>query len=89
MIAHYMRIYNFKTQKTPIRCNKNHEYKDTNHFVFDIVYVMKFMFGDAEAWNNVVVANIRNLFDEYQKDIDPSCIGFDVTWEDYLKIATN
>ena len=37
MIAHYMRIYNFKTQKTPIRCNKNHEYKNTNHFVFDIV----------------------------------------------------
>ena len=51
---------------------------------------MKFMFGDAEAWNNVVVANIRNLFDEYQEYIDPKCVGFDEkTWEDNLTIITS
>ena len=84
MIAHYMRIYNFKVQKTPTICKKNHKHVSPTYRVFDIVYTMKFMFGDEDEWNNFVVTNIKELFEEYKPFIEPKCVGFGDAWESLL-----
>jgi len=84
LLAHYMRIYNFKLQKTPVHCYKNHKYKITSYKIFDIVYVMKFMFHNKEEWNNYVLPNFRHLIDEYSTYICLDGIGFPEEWEKIL-----
>lgn len=85
LIAHYMRLYNFKLQKTPAKCRYNHEFKETSYRVFDDVYIMKFLILDTKEWNNYIISNIHSLFLEYDKDIDLRCIGFSDEWERILR----
>ncbi|WP_372997382.1 Abi family protein [Lutispora sp.] len=85
MIAHYMRLYNFKLQKTPIKCKYNHKYKETSYRVFDIIYIMNFLIFDSKEWNNYIVSNIKSLILEYEEDVNIKCIGFPEDWEKILK----
>ena len=52
LIAHYMRLYNFVLQKTPAKCNYNHKPYIVTYKIFDVIYVMKFLFFDSQEWNN-------------------------------------
>lgn len=85
LIAHYMRLYNFVLQKTPTKCNYNHKPYIVTHKIFDIIYVMKFLFFDSEEWNNYVISNLSSLFLQYETFIDKDCLGFPSDWEVLLK----
>lgn len=87
MIAHYMRLYNFKMQKTPVICNRNHKHVVATYRAFDIVYIMKFLFGDENKWNSFIVANIKELVGEYQLFVEPKCLGFFDAWESLLSFT--
>lgn len=85
MLAHYMRIYNVKLQKTPAKCKFNHKenYIVTNR-IFDIVHIMKFLILDAEEWNNTLT-NISALFEQYENYINIELLGFPKNWYEILK----
>lgn len=85
IVAHYMRIYNFKIQKTPAKCKKNHKnnYIVSNR-VFDIIYIMKFLILDEKEWNNILT-NMEALFEEYEGIIDIDLLGFPNNWYEVLK----
>ncbi len=85
MVAHYMRIYNVKFQKTPVKCKKNHNdnYMVTNR-IFDVVHIMKFLILDKKEWNHIIT-NIQALFEQYKEDINISLLGFPENWEDILR----
>ena len=85
LMAHYMRLYNFGLQKTPVKCRYNHKFRDTSHRVFDVVYVMKFLFLDDLEWDNYVVQNIGVILLEYENAVELQCIGFPEQWEDILR----
>ena len=85
MVAHYMRLYDFKLGKTPRLCKNHHaRYSKVTHRAFDIVYVMKALFLDAHEWDKHVVPELERLFNEYDSVIDLSCIGFPPNWKGLL-----
>lgn len=45
---------------------------------------MKFLFGDEDKWDTLVVANIKQLFQQYKLYVEPKCLGFPNTWENLL-----
>ena len=85
MIAHYMRLYNFKLQKTPMKCWKNHAFKETTYKIFDIIYVIKFLILDDGEWNNYILSNLGALFSQYDEYINKQCLGFPENWESILR----
>lgn len=85
LVAHYMRIYNFNLQKTPMKCEYHHKTYIPTHKIFDIVYIMMFLILDKNEWNNNIISNIKALFLQYEEYIDISCIGFPDNWEDLLR----
>lgn len=85
MLAHYMRVYDFRLQKNPRPCKYHHAlFNKTTYRAFDIVYVMKALFLDANEWDKYVVSELERLLDEYRTVIDMSCIGFPPNWKDLL-----
>lgn len=86
IVAHYMRLYNFKLQMTPKKCDINF---DTNfkpsYKIFDIIYIMKFMMFDKDEWNNYIIPNLKALIQEYEPFVILNDIGFPVNWEILLK----
>jgi len=85
MIAHYMRLYDFRLQKTPKPCKNHHAvFRKTTHRVFDIVFVIKALFLDADEWDDYVVSELERLFDEYDGVIELSRIGFPLRWKQLL-----
>lgn len=85
LVAHYMRLYNCKLQKTPVKCKRNHKYYSANYLIFDILYIMKFLILDNNDWNNNIASNIKSLILEYEEYIDLDCIGFPAEWEELLR----
>lgn len=85
LIAHYMRLYNFRIQKTPAFCHNNHKTKINSYLVFDIVYIMKILVQDIDEWNGYIIPNINSLFDDYREHIDIKSIGFPENWQDLLE----
>lgn len=83
--AHYMRLYNVKLQKTPVKCKKNHgENYIVSNRVFDIIHIMKFLILNNTEWNNILL-NIDALFNEYEDILDISLLGFPKNWFNILK----
>ena len=82
MLAHDTRLYNSKVIFTPA---KKKEYNITTYKIFDYVLVMKFLMLDKEEWNNRVILDIKNVFEEFKTDININCIGFPNNWEEILK----
>ena len=83
MLAHDMRLYNYKVVSTPA---KTKEFPITTYKIFDYVLVMRILIRDKEEWNNKILKDIKNTFNEFLEVIDISCIGFPEDWESYLKI---
>ena len=59
-------------------------FRKTTHRVFDIVFVIKALFLDAEEWDDYVVSELERLFDEYDGVIELSRIGFPLRWKQLL-----
>ncbi len=86
LIAHYMRLYNFRLQKTPAFCHKNYKVRINSYLVFDLIYLMMILIQDKDEWNNYLVPNINNLFTEYEDFIEIKCLGFPENWLELLVI---
>lgn len=84
--AHNMRLYNFNTQKSPKSCNKN--FKDFQHSykIYDIIYIMKFLFSKKDEWNNYVLPAIDSIFEQYSEFISLDSYGFPHDWYSSLMI---
>ncbi len=80
--AHYMRLYFHKFVKLP-RLPKG-IYKVCSKRLFDIVYIMKFLYLDHEKWKNSFVLALEGLIDEYSRDIQLKYIGFPSNWKELL-----
>lgn len=87
LVAHGMRLYDFKIQKTPKKCKALFDYHRITYKIFDIVYIMKFLIFDVKEWNNYILKNIKTLFDEYSSYIDISALGFPNNWQEVLYIT--
>lgn len=84
LVAHYMRIYNFKLQRTPANCKVNHNYNVITYRIFDIFHIMKFLILDKDEWNNHIILNLESLIDEYKIYIELELIGFCEDWKEIL-----
>lgn len=86
MCAHYLRIYDYNFSLTPKKCDNlfSDEFQYSNK-LFDIMYVMKFLSPDKNEWNNYVLSNIKQIFDEYTPNIEIIKYGFPENWEKILK----
>nr|DAH37242.1 MAG TPA: Abi-like protein [Caudoviricetes sp.] len=86
-VAHNRRLYSFSLQKFPRKCNKNFEndFFYTNK-VFDEIYIMKFLISDKHEWNDYVVLNFSQIFENYKDYIDLKEYGFTKKWDKLLKI---
>ena len=72
-----MRLYDFRLQKTPEQCKYHHTlYNNTTHRAFDIIYIMKALFLDANEWDGYVVFELTRLYVEYIAIIVITCLGF-------------
>lgn len=84
LVAHYMRMYNFKLQKTPANCKVNHQCNIITYRIFDIFHIMKFLVLDKEEWNNHIILTLEDLINEYKEYIELDLIGFCDDWKDIL-----
>lgn len=84
LVAHYMRIYNFKLQRIPANCKVNHNYNVITYRIFDIFHIMKFLILDKDEWNNHIILNLESLIDEYKIYIELDLIGFCEDWKEIL-----
>lgn len=79
--AHYMRLYNFNLEKTP---KKNPRLFDEDyqvkHKIYDILYIMKFLYPDKNEWNYYILTSFQDIFDLYQEFIDIDAYGFNEYW---------
>ena len=84
LVAHYMRMYNFKLQKTPANCKVNHQCNIVTYRIFDIFHIMKFLVLDKQEWNNHIIPTLDMLIKEYEQYIELELIGFSKDWKDIL-----
>lgn len=84
MTAHYMRLYNL-TMPLTIKTYKN-LFKNFvhTHKIFDVIYAMKYLMPDTKEWNNYIIPNISQIFEEYKNYVDISAYGFLSNWEQIL-----
>ncbi|MBR8700429.1 hypothetical protein IX317_000395 [Fusobacterium sp. DD29] len=82
MLAHDTRLYNSKVIFTPAKKKENNI---TTNKIFDYVLVMKYLVLDKEEWDNKIIIDIRDVFNEFASYIDIKCIGFPENWETILK----
>lgn len=81
--AHYMRLYyhNFVTYpKLP-----RGEYTTGSRRVFDIIYVMKYLYLDQDKWKNGFVRTLESIISQYDDDINLEYIGFPDNWLELLE----
>jgi len=90
LVAHYMRLYDFKIQVTPKKDKKRaKKYKNIivpnpSNYAFDIIYMMQFLYPNKREWDMQVKTAFRAIFDQYKEHIDISAYGFPENWESYL-----
>ena len=84
LAAHYMRLYNFKIQFTPLK--NRHDLLSPTYKIFDIVYIMKYLILDKREWNVYILPVIEQIFDEYKGSITLSAYGFPNNWIELLHI---
>ncbi len=84
LVAHYMKLYNFKLQKTPANCKVNNHYNIITYRIFDIIHIMKFLVLDKNEWNNHIIITLEALIEEYKHYIELDLIGFSEDWKEIL-----
>lgn len=63
------------------------EYKDkkSQRKLWGAIQVVKGLFPDNKKWNNEVLQNLKNIFNEYKNDVDLSHIAFPNDWYELLR----
>ena len=84
MSAHYMRLYNLTMPLTVKNYKNCFENFTPSHKLFDVIYAMKYLMPDIKEWNNYIISNVSQIFDEYEQYVDISAYGFPNEWKDYL-----
>ena len=76
--AHYMRLYFHRIVVFP-RMPSDYAMLKSNR-IFDIIYVMKYLYLDQDKWNHSFVRQLEALIKEYEEDIRLEYIGFPSDW---------
>lgn len=84
MAAHYMRLYNFKLSIIPMLDRNTKEFPKPTHRVFDIIYIMKYLYPVPDEWLHFILPSIEQIFDEYKEYIDIRSYGFHDNWKSLL-----
>lgn len=82
--AHYMRLYFHKFVKFP-RLPKG-PYMISSERLFDIIYILKYLYLDHDKWNSNFVPVLEGLVEEYSCDIQLRYIGFPFNWKELLEM---
>lgn len=53
--------------------------------IFDQVCVMANMYSDDQEWNDYIIPEIEDLFQEYAEDVSLSSLGFPEQWKQFLR----
>lgn len=85
--AHDMRLYNFNIQKTPKHCKYNFKKFQQSNKLYDIVYILRFLYPDKTEWNTYILPQFENVFKKFKNYIDISCYGFPDDWMQELKFS--
>lgn len=85
-LAHFMRVYDFNFGRTPVQCNKHHQYTVASGRIFDQIYIMSFLYSSPTEWNNYVLAELAALLENYSEYIEFSAIGFPDDWQKILTV---
>lgn len=85
--AHYMRLYFHRLVTFP-RLPKG-PYTTTGQRVFDIIFVIKYLYLEHEKWKSSFVPAIDGLLAEYVEDIRLRDIGFPENWLQLLEKDPN
>lgn len=84
LCAHYMRLYFNKIVKIP-KLPRNGLYFTCSRRVYDIIYVMKYLYLNDEKWKNSFVSSLEALINQYNEYIKLKYIGFPDNWLDLLE----
>ena len=81
--AHYMRLYYYNFVVNPRFPNEcKHPLSGR---LFDVVYVLQYLYLDKKRWNNEFLLPLEALISEYETAISLDCIGFPSDWLPRLK----
>ena len=80
--AHYGRLYYRIFPATPASIDAT---QSQSRQLFGAVSALKELYPDASKWNNEILSQLIQLFEEYQDDISLSHIGFPSNWEKKLR----
>lgn len=83
--AHYMRLYFYNFVVFP-RMPKNYKGQKSGR-LFDIVYVLQYLYLDKQRWNNEFLIPLEALILEYEDVINLDYIGFPHDWIKHLRHA--
>lgn len=81
--AHYMRLYYYNfvvNPRFPKKCTH-----PLSGRLFDVVYVLQYLYLDKKRWNNEFLRPLEALLTEYETSISLDCIGFPADWLPRLK----
>jgi abortive infection bacteriophage resistance protein len=82
--AQYMRLYSHILVTHPKMPNNDPIKRSMR--IFDILYIMKFLYSDARNWNNDFLLTLEALVEEFNDDINIEYIGFPENWKILLEL---
>lgn len=82
LCAHYTRLYYQKLTSLP-RLPKDQSGIISSR-VFDIIYVMKYLYPDPAKWRSGFLRELQALVGEYGDNVDLNFIGFPAKWYELL-----
>lgn len=84
LCAHYMRLYFNKVVLIP-KLPRNGLYLTCSQRVYDIIYIMKYIYLNDEKWKNSFISSLEALINQYNEYIKLKHIGFPDNWLDLLE----
>ena len=82
--AHYMRLYFQNLVVFPMLPRGS--YESNSQKIFDVIFVMKYLYLDHKQWRNGFVRILEALLAEYSSDIQLKYIGFPDNWLELLEM---
>ena len=81
--AHYLRLYYWSFASMP-KMPRDFVF-ESDRRLFSQLLVLKFLYPDRREWNFKMMAVLKPLMEEYERDILLEHIGFPKNWEEMLK----
>lgn len=79
-----MRLYFNKVVLIP-KLPRNGLYLTCSQRVYDIIYIMKYIYLNDEKWKNSFISSLEALINQYNEYIKLKHIGFPDNWLDLLE----